>query len=211
MMSFNPIIDPKSSAQISAAIAHQQLLSFIEIIFGTCPTGKHVTDFRQCGFAGCINLRPWANANRYRYWLEESYRAENSAHVRGDGRWFVEVLCQHGLIYPYGGPLLLAYAKPGVVSKIASLPDVRPHQTDGRACVFKFPLERLHAVAAILKPKKLRGSATLTPRQLEVLREGRKRLDKTGANQFLTHDRRRSRGNPRVTLNRAIKVSCRRR
>src|SRR5215831_21347632 len=54
----------------------------------------------QCGYLGCVDLRPWAKANRYRYRLEESYQAENNAHVKGDGRWFVEVLCQRGLIYP---------------------------------------------------------------------------------------------------------------
>src|SRR6266508_4194782 len=76
---------------------------------GACPTAKHVTDFRQCGFAGCVDLQVWAKAKRYRYRLEESYEAESNSHIRGDGRWFVEVLCQNGLIYPCGGLYLLAY------------------------------------------------------------------------------------------------------
>ena len=77
---------------------------------GTCPTGEHVSH-PQCGYTGCVDLRPWAKANRYRYRLEESYEAENNAHVKGDGRWFVEVLCQRGLIYPAGGLDLAVYTK----------------------------------------------------------------------------------------------------
>jgi hypothetical protein len=45
---------------------------------GICPTGEHVKH-PQCG---CPDLRPWAKANRYRYRFEESYNAEDDAHVR---------------------------------------------------------------------------------------------------------------------------------
>jgi hypothetical protein len=125
---------------------------------GACPTAKHVSDFRQCGFAGCVDLRVWAKAKRYKYRLEESYEAETNAHIRGDGRWFVEILCRHGLIYPCGGLHLLAYVKRGLVSDIAQLgaDDVRLYQKDDGPCVFRFPLERLEEVAAILKPRKRR-------------------------------------------------------
>jgi hypothetical protein len=155
--------------------------------FGTCPTGQHVTDFRQCGFAGCVDLGAWAKANRYRYRLEESYKAENSAHVRGDGRWFVEILCRNGLIYPRGGSTLLAYAKGGVVRRMVDL-GLDIHQTDGSARVFKFSIDRLDEVAAILKPRK-RRTVTLTPEQIELRRETlrrvherRKTLSSEGAN-----------------------------
>src|SRR5262249_24210310 len=53
---------------------------------GTCPTGEHVSHPRG-GFIGCVDLRPWAKANRYRYRLEQSYEAENNPHVKGDARW----------------------------------------------------------------------------------------------------------------------------
>jgi hypothetical protein len=88
---------------------------------GACPTGKHTTDFRQCDFAGCVDLKPWAKANRYRWRFEQSYQAENDLHVKGDGRWFVEVLCKYGLIYPKGGDTLLAYANRGVKGHLAEL------------------------------------------------------------------------------------------
>ena len=127
---------------------------------GACPTGEHSITHPQCGFAGCVDLRPWAKANRYRFRFEESYRVESSTHVRGDGRWFVEILCRNGLIYPYGGTQLLAYAKSRIAPAIAKLPDVHPYQTDGTARVLKFPVERLDEVAAILKPRKRR---TLSP------------------------------------------------
>ena len=155
------------------------------IELGHCPTGEHFPKHPQCGFAGCVDLRGWARANRYRFRLEESYRAENNAHVRGDGRWFVEILCKNGLIYPCGGTTLLAYAKAGVVSKVAKLADTYHHQTDGKARVFKFPVERLDEVAGILKPRKRR---TYSPEHQEALRERLKALRQRGANQDLTQD-----------------------
>jgi hypothetical protein len=82
-----------------------------EALTGACPTGQHVSDFRQCGFAGCVDLRPWAKTHRYRYRLEESYQAESDQHVKGDGRWFVEIICRRGLIYPAGGLDLAAFTK----------------------------------------------------------------------------------------------------
>ncbi len=127
---------------------------------GVCPTREHSITHPQCGFAGCVDLRLWAKANRYRFRLEESYRAESFPHVRGDGRWYVEILCKSGIIYPYGGTQLLTHAKSRTASAIAKLPGVHLYQTDGTARVLKFPVERLDEVAAILKPRKRR---TLSP------------------------------------------------
>jgi hypothetical protein len=36
----------------------------------------------------CLDLRPWAKANRYRWRYEESYEAERPEN-RGDGHWYV--------------------------------------------------------------------------------------------------------------------------
>jgi hypothetical protein len=102
--------------------------------------------------------------------LRSPIKPRTACNVRGDGRWFVEVLCQNGLIYPYGGRTLLAYAKGGVVNRVAELPDLQPYQTDGKNRVFKFPVERLDEVAAILRPRK-RRSVVLTPEQVEARRE----------------------------------------
>ena len=149
-------------------------------------TNEHSLSFPQCGFVGCVDLRVWARANGYRYRLEESHQAESNIHVKGDGHWFVEILCKNGLLYPCGGTTLLAYAKLGVASDIAKITDTHQHQTDEKARVFKFPLERLGEVAAILKPRKRR---TYSPEHREVLRERLKALRQDGANRFLTHDR----------------------
>ena len=132
----------------------------------SCPTAKHVTDFRQCGFAGCVDLRVWANAKRCKCRFEESYQAESNPHVRGDGRWFVEILCRHGVIYPFGRLDLLAYVHRGLVSAVANLDDIRLHQQDDGSCVFRFPLERLEELAAILKPRRRR---TLDPDRARVI------------------------------------------
>jgi len=142
---------------------------------GVCPTREHSTTHSQYGFAGCVDLRLWAKANRYRFRLEESYRVESSTHIRGDGRWYVEILCKNGLIYPHGGTNILVYAKPGVAPVIAKLLSVPPYQTEGRAHVFKFPIERLDEVAAILKPRKRRATGASLD-QLKAMRERRKLL-----------------------------------
>ena len=133
----------------------------------------------------CIDLRPWAKAHRYRWRFEESYLAEKPEN-RGDGRWYVEVLCKYGLIYPYGGNTLLAYANRGMKRRIAGL-QLEHHQTDGDAEVFRFAAERLDEVAAILKPKRLKGSAKLTREQLANLQEGRKRLETSRVSGSKTH------------------------
>ena len=126
----------------------------------------------------CMDLRPWAKEHRYRWRFEESYYGEKAEH-RGDGRWYVEILCHNGLIYPCGGETLLAYAKAGVVSAVESLPGVKQHQTDGRARVFAFPLECLDEVAAILKPRRKRAHGA-SPEQLRAMRERRKSLVQGG-------------------------------
>jgi len=142
----------------------------INISLGKCPTNQHTTNASQCGFIGCVNLKAWAEANRYRYRLEESYKAESNMHIKGDGRWYAEVLCRSGFIYSYGGTDLLAYAKPGrAVKELSTLwPEVTPHQTDGKARVFKFPIRQLNAVAKIMSIKRRR---TISPEQADILRE----------------------------------------
>ena len=136
---------------------------------GTCPTGKHKTDFSQCGFAGCVDLRPWCKEHRYRWRFEQSHHVELDPHVKGDGGWFVEVICQNGLLYPYGGETVLAYAKSGVCSDLAVL-GLQQYQSDGSARVFKLPVERLDEVVAVLKPKRLPGVAKLSPEHREKLK-----------------------------------------
>ena len=112
----------------------------------------------------CIDLRPWAKAHRYRWRYEEGHSS-----VEPDAEWYVEVICRYGLIYPHGGSTLLAYATRGVKRHIAELAGIERHQHDDDAEVFRFPAERLDAVAAILKPKRLPGSAVLTGKQRENL------------------------------------------
>jgi hypothetical protein len=131
----------------------------------------------------CIDLRPWAKEHRYRWRWEESRR------LGEDDPLLVEVVCHNGLIYPSGGTILLAYVKGGVVNRVAELgPDLQPYQTDRKNRVFKFPIERLDEVAAILRPRK-RRSVVLTPEQVEarretlrLAREARKSLSPGGTN-----------------------------
>ena len=48
----------------------------------SCPNGQHTKDFRQCGYAGCIDLHPWAVLHRYKWRYEESYKAERQSRMR---------------------------------------------------------------------------------------------------------------------------------
>jgi hypothetical protein len=75
----------------------------------------------------CVDLREVARARGWRWRLEESYKAERDAATRGDGRWYVVILCKHGLIYPWGERDLLAYtATRGVKARLLALdPAVR--------------------------------------------------------------------------------------
>jgi hypothetical protein len=128
---------------------------------------------------GCVDLRPWAERNRYRFRLEESFGAESDGHVKGDGRWYVEVLCRYGLIYPKGGDILLAYATSGVKRHLAAM-GLEHHQHDGNNEVFRVPVGRLDEVAAILKPRRRRPPVAMTPERLAALRKGRERIAEGG-------------------------------
>src|SRR5262245_28345475 len=143
---------------------------------GACPTGEHLSH-PHCGFIGCVDLRPWAKANRYRYRLEESYEAENNAHVKGDGRWFVEVLCQRGLIYPAGGLDLTAYTKSvHAWRELLEVEGISKKQEASGEWRCRFPLSQLDAVAAILRPRRKKATGA-SPQQLRAMRERRKSLD----------------------------------
>ena len=114
----------------------------------------------------CIDLRPWAHSHRYRW------RWEESRQIGEDDPFYVEVVCRYGLIYPKGKDVLLAYASSGVKSKIRALgPDIEHHQSDGNNEVFRFPVELLDEIAAILKPKRLPGRAEPTSDQLQILKK----------------------------------------
>jgi hypothetical protein len=119
----------------------------------------------------CVDLRPWATANRYRWRYEQGHSS-----IEPDAEWYVEVICRHGLIYPKGGNILLAYANRGVKRHTANLAGVEHHQWDDDAEVFRFPAELLDDVAAILKPKKAFWTCTANrraPRDTQTVRFSR--------------------------------------
>lgn len=116
----------------------------------------------------CIDLRPWADSHRYRWRFEESYGAEK-AENRGDGRWYVEVICKHGLIYPKGGNTLLAYSTVGTKQQVRKIEGAEHHQWDGYCEVFRFPADKLDEVASILQPRKRR---TLDPDRARAIGKG---------------------------------------
>jgi len=124
-------------------------------------------------------IRPWAKEHRYKFRLEESYRAETDSAERGDGRWYVEILCRRGLIYPWGEDDLLAFTQVrGILGDLLALdPQVKVHQRGHGEAVVRFPSRLLDRVAAVLVPRTKRRGLPLTPERLATLRaalQGRK-------------------------------------
>ena len=137
---------------------------------GKSPTGAYA-NHPQCGYIGCVNLRIWAKAHRYRYRLEESYKAEDGMHVRGDGRWFVEILCRRGLIYPKGGRELLAFTTSTDAWRSLVEIGVKPIRVGDKEREGEFPVELLDQVAAILKPRRRRTPNPDRARAISGLKE----------------------------------------
>jgi hypothetical protein len=119
----------------------------------------------------CIDLRPIAKAKRWKWRYEESFKVER-AENRGDSRWYVEILCKYGLIYPWSETHLAAYGKARKALEI--MPFHRPlvgwkQAGHGEARVV-FEFERLDEVAAILMPRMKRQGRPPTQASLDALR-----------------------------------------
>lgn len=122
----------------------------------------------------CVDLRELARAKRWRWRFEGSYSAERDPEVRGDGRWYVELVCHSGLIYTYGGDELLAYARTTMLNKLLSLdPAVRVHQGGDRDAVVRFPVALLEKVASVLKPRRRKPGRNLTSEEAKRMVESK--------------------------------------
>jgi hypothetical protein len=106
---------------------------------------------------GCVDLREIAKAKRWRWRYEESYKAERNADARGDGRWYVELACRRGTIYPHGGDELAAsVSRPAVLRELLALgDDVKVHQRGDLEATVRFPAALLDQVAGVLKPRRV--------------------------------------------------------
>jgi hypothetical protein len=83
----------------------------------------------------------------------------------------VEILCKHGLIYPWSERDLLAYtATRGVKARLLALdPAVRMHQHGDTEAVVRFPEAVLDRVAEIRRPRR---SGSRTPPSAEARARG---------------------------------------
>lgn len=115
-----------------------------------------------------MDLRVWAKANRYRTKLEESYAAETDAHVKGDGRWYVEVPCKRGKLYPRGGDTIVAWTNSYATRvKLDALAGLKASRTEGPtessgtvwSREFTFPSSMLDEVAELMAPKMIHARA----------------------------------------------------
>ena len=125
----------------------------------------------------CFDLRPWAKKHGYKTQYDPSYYAETNAEAKGDGRWYVEIPCKYGLIYPMGGNRLQVYFSSRLEDKIKAIYGAFPKNSDPGARVYIFPVSELEKVAGIVKPRKRRkGGPGASPERMRELRERRKGL-----------------------------------
>jgi hypothetical protein len=83
--------------------------------------------------------------------------------------WGMVIISRLGEIYPFGGDLLAVDIDrhPAVARKVAAVPGVRVHQDGGLVgeMTYVFHMDQFAAVAAIMKPKRLRGRRQLLPEE----------------------------------------------
>ncbi|MBN2371770.1 MAG: hypothetical protein JXO72_14910 [Vicinamibacteria bacterium] len=102
----------------------------------------------------CVDLREIAKARRWRWRYEASYKAEKNPEVRGDGRWYVELVCRRGTVYPYGGDELAAFTDvKNVRNELLAIAGVMSHQVGDGESTVRFPVRLLDQVAGVLHPR----------------------------------------------------------
>jgi hypothetical protein len=107
--------------------------------------------------AESYDLRPWADAHRFRWVLEESYQAERDPDVRRDVAAFVEVRGQRGTLYPGGSEVCCWVPRRAIAQELLALgPEVLPHQTGDQEATLRFPASYLDLVAEIIRPRRRR-------------------------------------------------------
>lgn len=134
---------------------------------GQC--AEHKDFHRYCGFIGVPDLAAWAKSKRARWRYEESYKAERDPHVRGDGRWYVELLGRNGIVYPYNAQLGTAFVKGVTREKLLALdPRIKVAQQGNRECSVRFPWELLERVLEVVGQRYKRS---YTPEQRQKMAE----------------------------------------
>lgn len=103
-----------------------------------------------------FDLRPWAKEHRYRVRYEESFQAEKDPAVRGDGRDYVEIVCDRGIIYPIGDDVIAAKADTYLGELMMHTRGVESFQTGDEEVAVKFGPEALDRIAAKMKPDVIR-------------------------------------------------------
>ncbi len=88
--------------------------------------------------------------------------------------WMRTLLCQRGMIYPFGGDRLAVEVDhhPGVARAVGAIPGVVLWQDGDHEKTFLFHVDLFDAVAALVKPRKRRRCHLTT----EQLRAGGERL-----------------------------------
>jgi hypothetical protein len=106
-----------------------------------------------------FDLRSWAKARRFRVQLDPSFDHEADLAVRGDGRSYIEVPGQRGMLYSLGADAIGAWTDTrGVLAELlAPDPAIVVHQRGDAEAVVRFPSRLLDAVAQVIRPLRIPG------------------------------------------------------
>lgn len=105
----------------------------------------------------CINLRE-RFGDKYRVTYEESYYAEHGDHGRADDPWLLQLECENGTIYPYGGNELVASTRRRgpVANRLAALACVTVWRDASDGIDVRIDVANFDKVAAVMKPRRKR-------------------------------------------------------
>jgi hypothetical protein len=102
----------------------------------------------------CINLLDRLGT-RYRVSFDPSRAAD---HPRTADPWEMQIQCERGVIFPFGGDLLAVEVdgRAVTISRLRSLSCCRVHQEGERDATFLFGIPDFGTVAAVVRPRRRR-------------------------------------------------------
>ena len=115
----------------------------------------------------CIDLKA-RFGERFRVRYEEAYRHQYGDGARVVDPWYMEVVCQHGCVYPHGGRRLAASTNSSgpVAKRLRAMPGVEVRQDGSDGVTVLFDVDLFEVVAEVIKPRRRRVLSESARRQL---------------------------------------------
>jgi hypothetical protein len=104
----------------------------------------------------CVNLLEMFG-DRFRVSFDPAYDPDHVPRTKLDP-WMMQLLCERGVIYPYGGDRLAVEidSRPQTAKAVGAIPGVVLYQDGSTEKTFLFPLSLFDQVAGIVRPRKRR-------------------------------------------------------